>query len=321
VEPPRPVCALRVGRGPAVAGSVEDPECPGPLFQGPRGAGFSSEASGACCAVSVEEAVRPGGLAPGTCHPRAGFDEPSSLPLPARVGEPDRAGAFAEEPREAPTPAFASLLPRGAFASCLAPGRLLPDAFCAELCSAGVFSSSCAGACGATKTKSNKIQINRAANAKLLRADFMTSPLGFSSPAENFISTAGIRFGLLRLSSAELRRFASLQSGHQAKTLNSWGLRSKKKPNPQKCRLIGIPADEESQNKAIGRACREESLDQKQESGLMKNESRELALDCVENSARRTRRPPPLGPKFVAKKGSHVSVIKRQQRDSALPEN
>jgi hypothetical protein len=118
-EEPRPACTLRDGRGAAVPDSDEGPERPGLLLPLPCGAGLSSGASGESCAVSVEEADRPGAVAAGPRHPRAGFDEPSSLLFPGRFEEPDRAGAFADEPREAPAPAFVSLLPRGGLTSCL----------------------------------------------------------------------------------------------------------------------------------------------------------------------------------------------------------
>jgi len=117
-EEPRPACTLRDGRGAAVPDSDEGPERPGLLFPLPCGAGLSSGASGDSCADSVEDADRLGALAAGPRHPRGGFDEPSSVPLPERFAEPDRSTAFADEPREPPAPAFVLLLPRGGPTSC-----------------------------------------------------------------------------------------------------------------------------------------------------------------------------------------------------------
>jgi hypothetical protein len=118
---------FRVGRGLAVAGSVEDPERTGPLFRDPRGPGFAADGSGtSCCAASFEEPALAEGLTAGPRHPRTGFDEPSSFPLPARLAEPDRAGASvlgAEEPRGVGSPRLALLLPRGVFASPREGGR------------------------------------------------------------------------------------------------------------------------------------------------------------------------------------------------------
>lgn len=128
-EEPRPACALRDGRGAAALDSDEDPERPGLVFPLPRDAGFSSVASGESCAVSVEDADRPGALAAGPRHPRAGFDVPSSVPFPERFEEPDRAGAFADEPRELPAPAFVSSLPRGGLTCCRPDVRWFSGAF------------------------------------------------------------------------------------------------------------------------------------------------------------------------------------------------
>ncbi len=150
------------------------------LFPLPRGAGLSSGAAGESCAVSVEDADRP--------------------------------GAFVARPCVLPAPAVPLLLPRGAFGSCLEAGLRLPDAFGAELGSAGVFSSSCAGACGATNSKNKKIQINRTAKTKLPRAGFISSPFRFDRLDENIPSTARIGCSPLRLSSAELRPLGGCNS-------------------------------------------------------------------------------------------------------------
>ena len=98
-EEPRPGCVLREGGGVGSLESAEDPERPGLLFPLPCG---------------------------------AGFDVPSSFPLPGRFEAPDRVGAFADEPRELPDPDFASLLRPGGRESCPPDARCLSGVFCAE---------------------------------------------------------------------------------------------------------------------------------------------------------------------------------------------
>jgi hypothetical protein len=59
----------------------------------------------------------------------------------------------------------------------LLPGRVLLEVLGTELGAADESSPCCAGACGATKSKRRRIGINRDAQVRITRFEFMASPL------------------------------------------------------------------------------------------------------------------------------------------------
>jgi hypothetical protein len=165
--------------------SVEEPERPGALVEEPGPPGrlidgaFSS-------AVSVEDPVRPGALVAGLRRPGPLVDEPRS---PAVSGEdPERPGALVEGLCWPALPELGLFLSSGFAGRWLVIGREFPWAFGAEAesdeCSDEEFSSCCADTCGATNSKRKKNGSKRAAKVKVVRSEFMMSPIGFNRLAE-----------------------------------------------------------------------------------------------------------------------------------------